>query len=360
MIPTIGCRKLRVTARGHELLYVDQLEVLAGQTLGVLGPNGAGKSTLLRALALLIPHPWSGQVLLDGRPATEPAMRTAVAGILQRPILRRGTVAANVAGGLRLRGVGRREAQRRAAPWLDALQITHLAERDARSLSGGEAQRVSIARALAVQPRVLLLDEPFTGLDATTRADLIADLRAVLNQLGAATILVTHDRHEAIALAERTALLLDGRIRQYGRTREVLDNPVDYDCARLLGYTNLLPPDTTGLGHHLVARPEHCQPIGRPDAAPPGALVVSATLRRVVPLGGATRFDLDTDSGTLACLTTVDLPGTALGGRTWVAITEARGIGVGAPTLVSGPGSARAPGSGAAAYPRLPIHQTGL
>lgn len=341
MTPTIGCRELRVTARGRELLYIDQLEVPAGQTLGVLGPNGAGKSTLLRALALLIPHAWSGQVLLDGQPATEPALRTAVAGILQRPILRRGTVAANVASGLRLRGLGRRDAQRQAAPWLDALQIAHLAGRDARSLSGGEAQRVSIARALTVQPRVLLLDEPFTGLDATTRADLIADLRAVLDQLGAATILVTHDRHEAAALADRTALLLEGRIRQHGHTAEVLDNPADYDCARLLGYTNLLSPAMTGHGHHIVARPEHCQPIARPDAAPPGAIIVSATLRRVVPLGGATRFDLDTDDGTLACLTTTELPGTALGSRTWVAITEARGIGMDSPACWSATSPAR-------------------
>jgi energy-coupling factor transporter ATP-binding protein EcfA2 len=163
-----------VSARGQEMLHVERLDVAAGATLAVLGPNGAGKSTLLRALAQIGGHRRTGQILLDGHPAGHRQMRAAVAAVLQRPILRRGTVAANAASGLRLRGVGRSEAARRAAPWLAKLGVGHLAGRDARTLSGGEAQRVALARALAVAPRVLLLDEPFAGLDATTRTDLLA------------------------------------------------------------------------------------------------------------------------------------------------------------------------------------------
>ncbi|GEL19569.1 ABC transporter ATP-binding protein [Pseudonocardia asaccharolytica] len=289
--PRLGCRDLRVRVGGRELLAVDTLDVAAGQTLAVLGPNGAGKSTLLRALGMLGRYRRSGTVLLDGVPAEPATMRVAVAGVLQRPILRRGSVAENAAAGLSLRGVGRREALRRSEPWLDALGIAHLAHRDTRTLSGGEAQRTSIARALAVEPRVLLLDEPFAGLDATTRADLLADLRVVLDGLHAATLLVTHDPGEARALAEHTMLLIDGRIRQLGPTASVLDHPVDAPCARLLGF-GLLPPELTGRGL-LAARPEHCRAAPGEVAAPPDGLAVPGTLRRQVPLGGVTRVDVD-------------------------------------------------------------------
>jgi ABC-type sulfate/molybdate transport systems ATPase subunit len=297
----IGCRELRVRAHGRELLYVPELGVAAGGVLAVLGPNGAGKSTLLRALAHLGGHRRSGEVLLDGRPAGPRELRRAVAAVLQRPILRRGSVAANAAAGLRLRGVGRAEARARAEPWLAALGVAHLATQDARTLSGGEAQRVALARALAVEPRVLLLDEPFAGLDATTRVDLLADLRAVLDGLDTATVLVTHDRHEAAALADETALLVAGRVRQHGPTSEVLDRPVDPDCARLLGYTNLLPPAVTGRDELLVARPERCRPVHRPPGL--DELGVGGVVRRVVPLGAGTRVDVDTPAGALACCT---------------------------------------------------------
>ncbi|GAA1278297.1 ABC transporter ATP-binding protein [Pseudonocardia aurantiaca] len=297
--PRIGCRDLRVSARGRELLHVPALDVAAGSALAVLGPNGAGKSTLLRALAHLGGLRRTGDVLLDGRPASSRELRPAVAAVLQRPILRRGTVAANAASGLRLRGVGRAEAGRRAEPWLAALGVAHLARRDARTLSGGEAQRVALARALAVEPRVLLLDEPFAGLDATTRVDLLADLRAVLDGLDAATLLVTHDRHEARALAGETALLVAGRIRQHGPTEVVLDAPSDAECARLVGFTNLFPPAVTGRDTLLAARPEHCRVlVGEPPA---GEVGVTGTVRRIVPLGGGTRVDVDTAAGTVAC-----------------------------------------------------------
>jgi ABC-type sulfate/molybdate transport systems ATPase subunit len=300
MTSRIGCRDLRVVVRGRELLHVDRLDVAAGAVLAVLGPNGAGKSTLLRALARLGRHHVSGEVLLDGSPAGPREMRPAVAAVLQRPILRRGTVAANAAAGLRLRGVGRADAVRRSVPWLEAFGVGHLGERDARTLSGGEAQRVALARALAVAPRVLLLDEPFAGLDATTRTDLLADLRAVLDGLDTTTVLVTHDRYEARALAAETALLVAGRIRQLGPTEHVLDRPADAACARLVGYTNLLPPAVTGRLALLAARPEACR-VSTEHRDGDG-LAVMGTVRRVVPLGGGTRVDVDTPAGTLACL----------------------------------------------------------
>jgi len=304
---SISCRGLLVVDRGRQRLAVDSLEVADGETLAVLGPNGAGKSTLLRALVHLEPAATCDEVLLDGRPAARPQLRTAVAAVLQRPVLQRSSVLDNAAAGLRLRGVRRARARQLARPWLDALKIAHLADRPARTLSGGEAQRVAVARALAVRSEVLLLDEPFTGLDATTRADLVADLRAVLDHSRAAVLLVTHDRDEAAALALRTALLLRGRIRQLGATADVLDAPADLECAQLLGYTTRLPPELTGRDVLLVARPERCRLLSPGEVPARDAVVVPGTLRRVVPLGGTTRVDVDTAAGPVAVLTTAEV-----------------------------------------------------
>jgi tungstate transport system ATP-binding protein len=311
---SIGCRDLVVSTGNRVLLEVASLEVAAGTTLAVLGPNGAGKSTLLRALAHLGSVSRTGDVLLDGQPATSSQLRAASAAVFQRPVLQRASVLDNAAAGLRLRGTARREAQQRARPWLRALGVGHLADQHARTLSGGEAQRVAIARALAVEPRVLLLDEPFTGLDATSRADLIADLRTALHRLGAAVLLVTHDREEARALADRTALLIAGRLRQLGGTAHVLDAPADPDCASVLGYTTRLAPDLTGCGELLVARPERCRLLDPAASLPPNTVAVSGTLRRIVPLGGTTRVDVDTAAEPVAVLTTAEV--TALPGQT--------------------------------------------
>jgi ABC-type sulfate/molybdate transport systems ATPase subunit len=284
----IGCRNLRVQAGRRELLHVPELDVPAGSVLAVLGPDGAGKTTLLRALGLLGPHRITGDVLLDGHPATRAHLRIAAAAVLQRPILRRGTVAANVAGGLRFRGAPRAAARERAAPWLDRLGIAHLADRDARTLSGGEAQRTCLARALALDPRVLLLDEPFTGLDATTRADLVADLAAALAGRPTATVLVTHDPEEAAALADDVAVLVAGQVRRHGPTSDVFDDPRDLGTARLLGFTNVVGT--------RAARPEHTRLGSAREFA------VAGRLRRILTLGPAVRLDVDTCDGPLTCL----------------------------------------------------------
>jgi ABC-type sulfate/molybdate transport systems ATPase subunit len=304
---SISCRGLRVAAGGRHLLTVDFLEVADGETVAVLGPNGAGKSTLLRALARLEPAATCDELLLDGEPVTPPQLRAAITAVLQRPVLQRASVLDNAAAGLRLRGTPRARARRLARPWLDALGVAHLADRHARTLSGGEAQRVAIARALAVRSRVLLLDEPFAGLDATTRADLIADLRAALDRSTAAVLLVTHDRDEAAALAQRTALLVRGRIRQLGTTAHVLDAPADLECADLLGYTTHLPPALTGHDVLLVARPERCRLLAPGGGRDVPGILVPGTLRRVVPLGGTTRVDVDTAAGSVAVLTTAEV-----------------------------------------------------
>ncbi|HEX7125752.1 MAG TPA: ABC transporter ATP-binding protein [Thermodesulfobacteriota bacterium] len=230
---------------GPAALVVEALDVAAGETLAVIGPNGSGKSTLFAALACV--RPWdAGRLTFEGRPV-EPTGPTAldyrrrIATVMQQPLLLDMTALDNAAQGLRYRGVGRREARAKAQAWLDRLGIGHLASRRARHLSGGEAQRVSLARAMAIEPRLILLDEPFAPLDAPSRAAFIADLRRVLAETETTALLVTHDRSEALMLADRVAVLLGGRIVQVGTPTEVFEAPADERVAAFVGVETIQP-----------------------------------------------------------------------------------------------------------------------
>lgn len=213
--------------RGRRRVIDDvDLELRRGEVTVLLGPNGAGKSTLLAALAGQVSLA-AGQVETDGR----------VAAAAQGAAFARRSVRANVELALAWWGVPRAERRERAAAALDALGVAVLAERQARTLSGGEARRVHLARVLAVRPAVLLLDEPFAGLDPTARADVLYDLAAILRDPARATCVVVHDRAEAWALADRVLVLLDGRIVAAGPPEEVLDRPPSPAVARFLGFT---------------------------------------------------------------------------------------------------------------------------
>jgi ABC-type sulfate/molybdate transport systems ATPase subunit len=290
--PPLELRDIAVVAGGRAILVLDHLALARGETLCVLGANGAGKSTLLRVAGGLR-TPDRGELLLDGRPATAPQVRAVTAAVLQRPLLRRGASArANVETGLRFARVPRGERARRTDEWLARLDLTGLAERRASELSGGEAQRVSIARALVLAPRILLLDEPFSALDMPTRAELLAGLRDVLASIGAAALLVTHDRHEAAAIADRVAILHAGELRQLGPAAAVLDHPADADCARLLGFENLVEP---ALASRLLREPaDHPVAVRARDVlvVPGGAMGV---VERVLPFGERTRISTRVD-----------------------------------------------------------------
>ena len=223
-------------------LDVTSLDVVAGEVLGVIGPNGAGKSTLLRILGL-IERPDEGRVLVDGRAVDARdalAERRRVATIFQEPLLADASVTHNVALGLRFRGVSAARAEPRVRSGLERLGIDKLAGRMARTLSGGEARRVALARALVLEPEVLLLDEPFAGLDAPTRAALVEDLGGILRADRVTTVLVTHERGEAQALADRVAVLMEGRVRQLDETARVFYAPVAEDVARFVGVETLV------------------------------------------------------------------------------------------------------------------------
>ncbi|HXD97625.1 MAG TPA: ABC transporter ATP-binding protein [Candidatus Acidoferrum sp.] len=242
MTGVVALRDVRLRYAGGFTLQVPALDVHAGEILAVIGPNGSGKSTLLRALGLL-ERPDAGHVLMRGLPVDARdalAERRRMATVFQEPLLADTTVADNVALGLRFRGVGGQEIERRVSRWLERFGLSALAARAARTLSGGEAQRVALARALVLEPEVLLLDEPFASLDQPSRTALIADLGAILRQDRITTVLVTHHRGEAQALADRVAVLIGGRLCQLDETARVFQAPASEDVARFVGVETIV------------------------------------------------------------------------------------------------------------------------
>ncbi|MGQ9457307.1 MAG: ABC transporter ATP-binding protein [Anaerolineae bacterium] len=238
----LSLRGVRVQYGTLLALDIPALDLTPGEVLAVIGPNGAGKSTLLHVVAGLR-RPQVGQVLFRGRPvdSTYLAYRRQVALVLQDAVLLDLSVLANVVLGLRFRHLPGREARQRAMLWLHRLGVDHLAERPARTLSGGEAQRVSLARALAVEPQVLLLDEPFQNLDAPTRATLLDELGRLLRETGTTAIFVTHEQTEALQLGDRVAVLLRGRVRQLDVPEKVFSAPEDEEVAAFVGVENIIP-----------------------------------------------------------------------------------------------------------------------
>jgi tungstate transport system ATP-binding protein len=243
--PILEGRDLRMHYGGASVLDVPAVAVDPGEIFALIGPNGAGKSTLLRILGLL-ERPASGVVLFRGRPVPWGrrdllATRRRFACVFQEPLLCDTTVEVNVALGLRLRRRPGEEVAAQARTWLARLGIAHLAPRQARTLSGGEAQRTSLARAFAIRPDVLLLDEPFAALDPPTRDELLGQLQALLRQEGCTTIFVTHDREEALRLGDRIAVVVGGRACQVGTPVEVFGRPVSEEVARFVGMETILP-----------------------------------------------------------------------------------------------------------------------
>ncbi len=230
-------------SRGPSLrIEVEDFRVYKGEVLALLGPNGAGKTSLLLAIAHLI-EPEAANITFAGDPRlwSQPLrLRRQIALVLQEPLLVDGTVWDNVTLGLRFRGTKKDQIEELAHKWLKRLGISHLVHRKVNALSGGEARRTSLARALALQTPLLLMDEPFYALDPKAKASLLDELRPVLHDAGVTTLLVTHDRNEAMALADRVAVMINGRIRQIAAPEEVFTAPVDPDVAELVGAVNIL------------------------------------------------------------------------------------------------------------------------
>ncbi|MDE2608425.1 MAG: ABC transporter ATP-binding protein [Burkholderiales bacterium] len=217
------------------------LDIADGEMVAFLGPSGCGKTTTLRMVAGFV-APTSGSVHIGGKDVTQLAPNRRNTGmVFQRyALFPHMTVAQNVAFGLEMRKFPTAERAGRIKQALEMVRLHALSERYPRQLSGGQQQRVAIARALAVQPEVFLLDEPLSNLDAKLRVEVREEIRALQQRLGLTTIFVTHDQEEALTIADRLAVMHDGRVQQIGTSAELYERPANRFVADFLGQMNFL------------------------------------------------------------------------------------------------------------------------
>jgi len=239
----VEAKDLTVAYGEQKVLDVPSIQVYRNEVLVIIGPNGSGKTTLLLCLSRLI-KPLTGTVSYRGVPVLDSKsmlqLHRKLAVVFQESLLLNSTVWDNVILGLKLRGMKGPEVRERAQKWLERFGIAALARRHARTLSSGEAKRTSLARAFALQPEVLFLDEPFTALDSPTRQALLEDFESVLKETRVTTVMVTHDRNEALVLADRVVVLMKGRIGQIGTSAEVFSSPVNEEVAGFVEAGNIM------------------------------------------------------------------------------------------------------------------------
>ncbi len=223
----------------HRALNSIDLAIKPGEFVALLGPSGCGKTTALRALSGLEGID-EGRILIDGEDVADvPTNKRDMGMVFQSySLFPHMTVTENVEFGLRMRRVGAGERRGRAAEALDMVGLAHLGARFAHQLSGGQQQRVALARALVTRPRVLLLDEPLSALDAKVRVQLRDEIRRIQTELGITTVFVTHDQEEALAVADRVAVMRDGVIEQIGTPEELYTTPASAFVADFVGLSN--------------------------------------------------------------------------------------------------------------------------
>ncbi len=236
------------------------LDIAPGALMALLGPSGCGKTTTLKVIAGLL-EPDGGDVLFDATPVTRvPPERREVAMVFQKPLLfPHLSVRRNVGFGLRMRRLARPVIERKVAEMLDLVRLDGLGDRRASELSGGQEQRVSLARALVIEPKVLLLDEPLSQLDAILRAEMRDLIRTIQRQVGVTTLFVTHDQEEAVSVAGRIAIMLTGRVVQEGEPRDFYERPASVAVARFFGGRNFVPG--------TVSAGVYAGPVGRVPVA---------------------------------------------------------------------------------------------
>jgi putative spermidine/putrescine transport system ATP-binding protein len=234
----------KLTKRFGTSLAVDDLDlsVREGELVALLGPSGCGKTTTLRMVAGFLP-PTSGRVLFDNEDVTGlPAYRRSTGMVFQSyALFPHMTAAQNVGFGLEMRNLRAAERNAKVEEALKLVRLSHLAGRLPRELSGGQQQRVALARALVINPKLFLLDEPLSNLDAKLRSEVRIEIRALQQRLGLTTLLVTHDREEALTMADRLVVMDGGKVRQIGTPKELYDEPQDAFVADFVGRCNILP-----------------------------------------------------------------------------------------------------------------------
>ena len=292
-------------------LHEVSLDVRTGELVAVIGPSGSGKSTLLKLVSgLETGH--TGRIALNGEDMSRTPVHQRHIGMVFQSyaLFPHLSVLDNVAYGLKLRKVAAVERRKRAQELLDGVGLGEYAQRAVAQLSGGQQQRVALARALAIDPRALLLDEPLSALDASVRGHLRDQIRSIQQRFNATTLLVTHDQEEALVMADRVAMLKDGRLLQIATPREIYENPASRAVAEFVGLSTILPakvgaPDrldpgfaelaaptgsrTAGSAVHVLVRPEHIQ--ADPPAGSINRLAGRTGAQRY--LGALTRYDFE-------------------------------------------------------------------
>ena len=266
----------------HEAVSAIDLEIAQGEFIALMGPSGCGKTTTLRMIAGL-EEPTEGEVRLDGERVNErkPWERDTPMVWQSLALFPYLSVRGNVEFGLRMRRIPARERRARALKWLEQVGIADYANRNIAQLSGGEQQRVALARALVTEPRILLLDEPLSALDAHLRVRMQAEITQLQRRLGITFVYVTHNQSEAFAMASRVVIMNEGRIQQIGAPREVYRAPANRFVAEFVGTNNIIEGNVTAVdGARIVVDSEH----GAIEAAAPAgrALAVGDAINLVV------------------------------------------------------------------------------
>lgn len=241
-LPRLEIKNIEHCYGERKVLEVPELSVEEGECVVIFGPNGSGKSTLLRVMSLM-EKPTRGTIFYEGKEVNNRnslEIRRRFALLLQKPVFFQGTVVKNIIYGLNVRGFSSEEIEERLEKVTSLFSLDGLLSRRREELSGGEAQRVNLARAFILEPEILFLDEPFSALDAPTREEVISELKRVIKKTGQTTVFVTHHREEAAFLGEKVVILLEGKVYQQGAVEEVFSKPVCDEVARLVGVETVL------------------------------------------------------------------------------------------------------------------------
>lgn len=228
MSPLLELKKVTFQTENKTILDIPKFQIQTGEFLGIMGPNGAGKSTLLKVLAFLDQQTsgeilYRGQVIPKGNAPLELRRKFSIA--LQQSLLLDGTVYHNIAIGLTLRKVPKAVIKEKVEQWMEVFGVSHLAKKNALYLSGGEAQRVNLARAMIVEPEILFLDEPFSALDFPTKIRLMEDFKQIIEEAKTTAVFVSHDLMEINYLTSQLAIVVNGEVKQVGSTPRVLEQP---------------------------------------------------------------------------------------------------------------------------------------